>query len=91
VGRLAAGAHALEPGKPKCAALEPRRLESGRTGGQAQQFTDVKGRLSSYDWSPAGKRPLLAMAERDPRDGLSTVRHNCSRALAGPFCNKMVP
>jgi len=37
-----------------------------RTGGEAQQFTDVKGRLSSYDWSPDSQRLLLVMAERDP-------------------------
>lgn len=37
-----------------------------RTGGEAQQFTDVKGRLSSYDWSPDSRRLLLMMADRDP-------------------------
>ena len=37
-----------------------------RTGGEAQQFTDVKGRLSSYDWSPDSKKLLLMMADRDP-------------------------
>jgi len=39
-----------------------------RTGGEAQQFTDVKGRLSSYDWSPDGKRLLLVMADRDANE-----------------------
>ncbi len=39
-----------------------------RTGGEAQQFTDVKGRLSAYDWSPDGKRLLLVMADRDPNE-----------------------
>ena len=39
-----------------------------RNGGEAQQFTDVKGRLSSYDWSPDSKKLLLVMAERDPSD-----------------------
>ncbi len=37
-----------------------------RTGGEAQQFTDVKGRLSSYEWSPDSKKLLLVMADRDP-------------------------
>jgi len=37
-----------------------------RSGGEAQQFTDVKGRLSSYEWSPDSKRLLLVMADRDP-------------------------
>ncbi len=39
-----------------------------RNGGEAQQFTDVKGRLSSYEWSPDGKQLLLVMADRDPND-----------------------
>ncbi len=39
-----------------------------RMGGEAQQFTDVKGRLSSYDWSPDSKKLLLVMVDRDPSD-----------------------
>jgi dipeptidyl aminopeptidase/acylaminoacyl peptidase len=39
-----------------------------RNGGEAQQFTDVKGRLSSYDWSPDSKKLLLVMADRDASD-----------------------
>jgi dipeptidyl aminopeptidase/acylaminoacyl peptidase len=39
-----------------------------RNGGEAQQFTDFKGRLSSYDWSPDSKKLLLVMADRDPTD-----------------------
>ena len=39
-----------------------------RAGGEAQQFTDVKGRVSSYEWSPDSKRLLLVMAERDPNE-----------------------
>ena len=39
-----------------------------RTGGEAQQFTDFKGRLTAYDWSPDSKKLLLVMAERDPGD-----------------------
>jgi dipeptidyl aminopeptidase/acylaminoacyl peptidase len=39
-----------------------------RSGGEAQQFTDVKGRLTSYDWSPDSKKLLLVMADRDPND-----------------------
>src|SRR4051794_119669 len=37
-----------------------------RSGGEAQQLTDVKGRLSSYDWSPDSKKLLLTMADREP-------------------------
>lgn len=39
-----------------------------RQGGEAQQFTDVKGRLSSYDWSPDGRKLLLMMADRDANE-----------------------
>ena len=39
-----------------------------RNGGEAQQFTDVKGRLTAYDWSPDAKKLLLVMADRDPND-----------------------
>jgi dipeptidyl aminopeptidase/acylaminoacyl peptidase len=39
-----------------------------RNGGEAQQFTDVKGRLAGYDWSPDGKKLLLVLADRDPND-----------------------
>src|SRR6185369_2599725 len=31
-------------------------------------FTDVKGRLSSYDWSPDSRQLLLVMADRDPNE-----------------------
>src|SRR4051794_24637354 len=37
-----------------------------RSGGEAQQLTDVKGRLSSYEWSPDAKKLLLTMADREP-------------------------
>ena len=40
-----------------------------RNGGEAQQFTDVKGRLSGYDWSPDSTKMLLVMADRDPSEG----------------------
>ncbi len=39
-----------------------------RMGGEAQQVTDVKGRLSGHEWSPDSKKLLLAMADRDPND-----------------------
>ena len=45
-----------------------------RNGGEAQQFTDVKGRLTSYDWSPDGKKLLLVMADRDPSDAADDER-----------------
>jgi dipeptidyl aminopeptidase/acylaminoacyl peptidase len=36
-----------------------------RRGGEARQLTSVKGNLSSYEWSPDGKKLLLIIAE-DP-------------------------
>jgi dipeptidyl aminopeptidase/acylaminoacyl peptidase len=37
-----------------------------RTGGEAQQFTEFKGRLSGYDWSPDSKKLLVTIADPDP-------------------------
>ncbi|HVW77227.1 MAG TPA: S9 family peptidase [Alloacidobacterium sp.] len=34
-----------------------------RRGGEARQLTDVKGKLSSYAWSPDAKKLLLGIAE----------------------------
>jgi len=39
-----------------------------RQGGEAQQLTDVKGRLSSYEWSPDSKKLILMMGDRDAND-----------------------
>jgi dipeptidyl aminopeptidase/acylaminoacyl peptidase len=39
-----------------------------RSGGEAQQFTDVKGRLSSYEWSPDSKTLLLVVTDRNPNE-----------------------
>jgi dipeptidyl aminopeptidase/acylaminoacyl peptidase len=38
-----------------------------RRGGEAKQFTSVKGKLSSYEWSPDAKKLLLIIAE-DPEE-----------------------
>lgn len=37
-----------------------------RSGGEAQQLTDVKGRIQGYEWSPDSKRLALVMADPDP-------------------------
>jgi len=37
-----------------------------RNGGEAQQFTEFKGRLSGYDWSPDSKRLMVTLADPDP-------------------------
>jgi dipeptidyl aminopeptidase/acylaminoacyl peptidase len=39
-----------------------------RNGGEAQQLTDIKGRLSGYEWSPDSRKLLLTVADRDPND-----------------------
>jgi dipeptidyl aminopeptidase/acylaminoacyl peptidase len=39
-----------------------------RRGGEAQQLTDVKGKLSSYGWSPDSKKLVLVMGDRDPNE-----------------------
>ena len=61
-----------------------------RNGGEAQQFTDVKGRLSSYDWSPDGKKLLLVMADRDPNDPADDERPAGAAAARGAKAPKPI-
>src|SRR5262249_57893000 len=37
-----------------------------RSGGEAFQLTDLKGRLQSYEWSPDSKRLALVVGDPDP-------------------------
>jgi dipeptidyl aminopeptidase/acylaminoacyl peptidase len=37
-----------------------------RSGGEAFQLTDVKGRLQSYEWAPDSKRLALVVGDPDP-------------------------
>jgi dipeptidyl aminopeptidase/acylaminoacyl peptidase len=37
-----------------------------RSGGEALQLTDLKGRLQGYEWSPDGKRIALVVGDPDP-------------------------
>src|SRR5262245_25235421 len=37
-----------------------------RSGGEAMQLTEVKGRLSAYEWSPDSKRLALVVGDPDP-------------------------
>ncbi len=39
-----------------------------RTGGEAQKLTDLKGGVSSYAWSPDGKRLVCLSSDVDPAD-----------------------
>jgi dipeptidyl aminopeptidase/acylaminoacyl peptidase len=49
------------PGEPKVKGSQVWVLD--RRGGEARQLTDVKGNLSSYEWSPDSKKLLLTIAE----------------------------
>ncbi len=55
-----------------------------RSGGEAQQFTDVKGRLSSYEWSPDSKTLLLVVTDRDPNEPDEQRPAGAGAAPAGP-------
>ena len=61
-----------------------------RNGGEAQQFTDVKGRLTSYEWSPDGKKLLLVMADRDPSDAADDERPGGGAAGPGAKAPKPI-
>lgn len=37
-----------------------------RSGGEAMQLTDLKGRLQAYEWSPDSKRLALVVGDPDP-------------------------
>jgi dipeptidyl aminopeptidase/acylaminoacyl peptidase len=37
-----------------------------RSGGEAQQLTDFKGRLQAYEWSPDSKRLAVVVGDPDP-------------------------
>ncbi|MBP6822666.1 MAG: S9 family peptidase [Acidobacteria bacterium] len=49
-----------------------------RSGGEAFQLTDVKGRLQSYEWSPDSKRLALTIGDPDPE-----AEANAAAAEAG--------
>ena len=61
-----------------------------RNGGEAQQLTDVKGRLTSYDWSPDGKKLLLVMADREPNDPADDERPAGGAPAAGAKAPKVI-
>src|SRR4030095_12912378 len=42
-----------------------------RRGGEARQATDLKGDVDSYEWSPDGKRLVIAMAPSDDDDAVN--------------------
>ena len=50
-----------------------------RTGGEAQQFTDVKGRLDCVRLVAGWKKLLLVMADRDPDDPADDERPRAPR------------
>ena len=53
-----------------------------RSGGEAAQLTDVKGRLQDFEWSPDSKRLAIVMGDPDPE---------ADQAGAGGDASKKVP
>jgi dipeptidyl aminopeptidase/acylaminoacyl peptidase len=53
-----------------------------RTGGEAFQLTDVKGRLQGYEWAPDSKRLALVVGDPDP-DAPDTPEGGARPAAAG--------
>src|SRR5207244_7169276 len=43
-----------------------------RSGGEAMQLTELKGRLQGYDWSPNSKRLALVVGDPDPEAEANT-------------------
>ena len=39
-----------------------------RSGGEAQELTNIKGGVSDFDWSPDGKRLVLVVKDPNPND-----------------------
>ena len=65
----------------------PKAIRSGSwiaQGGEAMQFTDVKGHLQSYEWSPDSKRLALVVVRSRPRSGSGRRRRKTGCATAHP-------
>src|SRR6266699_5799162 len=58
-----------------------------RSGGEAFQLTEIKGRLQGYEWSPDSKRLALTIGDPDP-DAPDTPGE--SAAPAGPAPRKVL-
>src|SRR5436190_3947738 len=54
-----------------------------RSGGEAFQLTEVKGRLQSYEWSPDSKRLALVVGDPDP-DATDTPGDSAAPAGQAP-------
>ena len=61
-----------------------------RRGGEARQFTDFKGRLSSYDWSPDSKRLLVSLADPDPNSPEESAKVRAAAARR-PAPTRLLP
>ena len=63
-----------------------------RSGGEAYQLTELKGRLQGYEWSPDSKRLALVIGDPDPEadtnpqhpQGMRALQPRCRRAPATP-------
>lgn len=55
-----------------------------RSGGEAMQLTELKGRLQGYEWSPDSKRLALVVGDPDPEADLNTPATPEGGAAGGP-------
>ncbi|MCA1815587.1 MAG: S9 family peptidase, partial [Acidobacteria bacterium] len=54
-----------------------------RSGGEAFQLTELKGRLQGYEWSPDSKRLALVVGDPDPDDPTTNPTPSASPQPAG--------
>ncbi|MEK6323380.1 MAG: S9 family peptidase [Acidobacteriota bacterium] len=55
-----------------------------RSGGEAMQLTELKGRLQGYEWSPDSRRLALVVGDPDPDADLNTPATPEGGAAGGP-------
>src|SRR5215831_20352194 len=55
-----------------------------RNGGEAQQLSELKGRLQSYEWSPDSKRLALVVGDPDPEAEANAPTSGAPASAAAP-------
>ena len=60
-----------------------------REGGEAEQLSDVKGRLQGYEWSPDSKRLALTIGDPDPEADNSGEGAGAAAGGQGIFLEKV--
>src|SRR5262245_35871008 len=68
------------PGKTKCNQV----WLMDRLGGEAQQITELKGRLQGHEWSPDSKRLALVVGDPDPDADSNTPSETGSSPATPP-------